>query len=78
MTVLAAAASAKELWYLTRASGAEALVLLTASICAGITSTLGVNARRWPRFAVRDLHRNLTLVAVVFTVRLGRRRAGLK
>lgn len=68
MTVLAAAASAKELWYLTRASGAVALVLLTASICAGITSTLGVNARRWPRFAVRDLHRNLTLVAVVFTV----------
>ena len=67
MTLVAAASNAKELWYLTRASGAVALILLTAAICAGIASTLGVHGRWWPRFAVRDLHRNLTLVAIVFT-----------
>lgn len=68
MTLVAATGGAKELWYLTRASGAVALVLLTAAICIGIASTLGLRRRRWPRFAVRDLHRNLTLVAIVFTV----------
>jgi DMSO/TMAO reductase YedYZ heme-binding membrane subunit len=68
VTLVAAAGGAKELWYLTRASGAVALILLTAAICVGIASTLGLHGRWWPRFAVRDLHRNLTLVAIVFTI----------
>jgi len=53
-------------WYLTRGSGAAALVLLTASICLGILTTLRWHARSLPRFAVAGLHRSLTLVAVVF------------
>ena len=58
--------SAKELWYLTRGSGAVALVLLTASVCLGIAMSLRVSSTRWPRFAVGTLHRNVTLLSVAF------------
>jgi Ferric reductase like transmembrane component len=54
------------LWYLTRASGAVALVLLTLSLCLGIAGTLRWRSRRVPKFTVADLHRNMTLLAVVF------------
>lgn len=58
--------SAKELWYLTRGSGAVALVLLSASVCLGVVMSLRVSSLRWPRFAVGTLHRNLTLLSIVF------------
>lgn len=58
--------NAKELWYLTRGSGAVALVLLTASVALGVVMSLRVSTLRWPRFAVGSLHRNLTLLAVAF------------
>lgn len=58
--------SAKELWYVTRGSGAVALVLLTASVALGIVMSLRVSSARWPRFAVGTLHRNVTLLSVVF------------
>jgi sulfoxide reductase heme-binding subunit YedZ len=58
--------SATTLWYLTRGSGAVALVLLTASVVLGVLTTLRVEARAWPRFAVGVLHRNLTLLSIVF------------
>ena len=60
--------SGKELWYLTRGSGAVALVLLTVAIVLGIVSSLGVRSGRWPRFAVGAVHRNVTLLAIVFVV----------
>jgi len=60
--------SPTELWYLTRGSGAVALVLLTASVVLGILTALRVQGRRWPRFAVGSLHRNLTLLSIVFVV----------
>jgi DMSO/TMAO reductase YedYZ heme-binding membrane subunit len=58
--------SAKELWYLTRGSGVVALLLLTASVALGVLTSLRVRAPRWPRFAIGGLHRNLTLLAIVF------------
>ena len=58
--------SSTELWYLTRASGAVALVLLTAAVVLGILAALRVQGRRWPRFAVGHLHRTLTLLSIVF------------
>jgi len=58
--------SAKELWYLTRGSGAVALLLLTASVALGVLVSLRSTTNRWPRFAVNSLHRNLTLLAIVF------------
>jgi len=64
--VIAAASNAKELWYLTRGTGVVALLLLTASVVLGVTTTLGARLRRWPRFAVAGVHRNLTLLAIAF------------
>lgn len=59
-------ANARTLWFVTRGSGVVALILLTCATLLGVT--LGVRARsaRWPRFAFADLHRNLTLLAIVF------------
>ncbi len=56
------------LWYLTRGSGVVALVLLTAAVVLGILASLRVRGERWPRFAVGSLHRNLTLLSIVFVV----------
>ncbi|MGE5272931.1 MAG: ferric reductase-like transmembrane domain-containing protein [Verrucomicrobiota bacterium] len=65
MTLLAAT-SGSAVWYLTRASGVVALLLLTATMLLGVLSASLWRSERWPRFAVADLHRNLTLVALVF------------
>jgi methionine sulfoxide reductase heme-binding subunit len=66
--ILAASNNGKELWYLTRASGAVALLLLTASVVLGVANTTRWKTDRWPRFLVYGLHRNVTLLALVFTV----------
>ena len=54
------------LWYTTRATGVVSLVLLSASMVLGILTTTRVQSPRMPRFAVSELHRRVTLVAVVF------------
>jgi DMSO/TMAO reductase YedYZ heme-binding membrane subunit len=41
-------------------------VLLTASICLGIATTLRWRSTGLPRFAVAGLHRTVTLIAIVF------------
>ena len=46
--------------------GAVPLVLLTASLVLGITAHNGVGAPHVPRFAIAMLHRNLSLLVVVF------------
>lgn len=58
--------NATELWYLTRGSGAVALVLLTASVSLGVLMALRLTSPRWPRFALGWVHRNLSLLAVAF------------
>jgi methionine sulfoxide reductase heme-binding subunit len=50
------------LWYLNRATGVVLLALLTASTALGILSLRG-GSRRWPRFALQSLHRNLSLLS---------------
>jgi len=66
--VLAASNNGKELWYLTRGTGAVALLLLTASVLLGVANTTRWKTDRWPRFIVYGLHRNVTLLALTFTV----------
>jgi ferric reductase like protein len=56
------------LWYLTRASGVVALLLLTGTMLLGVVGAKRWRSERWPRFAVADIHRNLTLLALVFLV----------
>jgi hypothetical protein len=59
-------ASTRTLWYVTRGTGVVALLLLTASVLLGIGVALRWRGRRWPRFAVADAHRNLTLLSIAF------------
>ena len=54
------------LWYATRAAGLVALVLLTATTALGLLTAGRVSTRRWPRFLVSGLHRNLSLLALFF------------
>lgn len=54
------------LWYTTRGAGAVTLVLLSASVVLGILSALRVQSATWPRFLTTGLHRNLSLMTLVF------------
>jgi len=53
-------------WYLTRSSGAVALLLLTGTVLLGVLDVQRVSTPRWPRFIVDSLHRNVSLLAMVF------------
>jgi sulfoxide reductase heme-binding subunit YedZ len=56
----------KTYWYLTRASGAVALILLTLALVVGVAAIGRVATRRWPRFAVDGLHRTSSMLALAF------------
>jgi len=58
------AATSPIIWYSTRATGTVALVLLTGSVLLGILTTTRVGGRNVPRFALTDLHRRVSLIAV--------------
>ena len=64
--MILAAGNGTTFWYLTRGSGVVALILLTAAVVVGIVNALRWRNDRWPRFALTDAHRNLTLVAIAF------------
>ena len=49
------------LWYLMRATGATALVMLTATLVIGIVKVRRWAPRRTPRFLLDDAHRTLAL-----------------
>ncbi|HEY7831326.1 MAG TPA: ferric reductase-like transmembrane domain-containing protein [Solirubrobacteraceae bacterium] len=67
MSLLLAATKGPSIyWYLTRATGAVALVLLTMSLALGVMDTRRFNTTRWPRFVIDGLHRNASLLALVF------------
>jgi predicted ferric reductase len=60
--------SSTPLWYTTRATGLVAMVLLTAAMAAGLLTSVRFEQRSWPRFVTLGLHRNLSLLALAFTV----------
>jgi sulfoxide reductase heme-binding subunit YedZ len=53
-------------WYVTRGSGAVALVLLTVAFVLGIPTARSADHRAAPRVVMQLLHRNASLLAVVF------------
>ena len=55
-------------WYLTRGSGVVSLVLLTASVVIGIAGSMRVSGGLWPRFAVETVHRDVSLLVVLFLI----------
>ena len=58
--------NAHTLWYMTRATGIVAMVLLTATVVLGITTSVRYATPEWPRFAWQDIHRRLSLLSTVF------------
>ncbi len=53
-------------WFVARGSGAVTLVLLTVSLVLGIPTLLSWGTPRAPRLIVQLLHRNVSLLVVVF------------
>jgi len=62
--IMAAAAGSAGLWYLSRGSGLVLLMLFSAVVVLGVATRTGSAPSRWPRFAVAELHRTLSLFAV--------------
>jgi predicted ferric reductase len=54
------------LWYVTRATGLVALVLLTASVLLGLLNAGRFRGERWPRFLTQGLHANVSLLVLAF------------
>src|SRR5215469_14425217 len=54
------------LWYVTRATGLVTLLLLTASVLLGLLTAGRFASERWPRFLTQGLHRNVSLLVLVF------------
>lgn len=54
------------LWYLTRATGTVSLLLLTFSVFLGVLTRSRHATRKTPRFVVVGLHRNVSLMILVF------------
>ena len=55
-------------WYLTRSTGAVALLLLSVAVALGVADVRRFSTSSWPRFVVDALHRNVSLLALVFLV----------
>jgi len=63
---MSAFSSSNATWYLMRASGVVALVLLTAVLVLGIATNRRWRPGRAPRVATAGLHRSISLLAVAF------------
>jgi methionine sulfoxide reductase heme-binding subunit len=63
-----AATGSQGLWFVSRGSGLVLLVLFSVVLALGAATRMGSAPRRWPRFAVAELHRTLSLFAVALLV----------
>jgi len=61
-----ALSSGTTMWYLARGSGVVTLVFLTISVVLGIVTSFRWSSPNWPRFVVEFVHRNVSLLVVVF------------
>jgi hypothetical protein len=66
MTALLASSGPSTYWYLTRSTGAVALILLTISVVLGVLDVNRWSNARWPRFVIDGLHRSSSLLVLVF------------
>jgi methionine sulfoxide reductase heme-binding subunit len=56
------------MWYLARATGITAFVLLTVTVALGVVTSLRWQTRNIPRFVIEYVHRNVTLVVLALIV----------
>ena len=68
MLAPAATAGPSAYWYLTRGTGAVALILLTLSVTLGVANVRRAHTEHFPRFVVDAVHRSASLLAVAFVV----------
>lgn len=54
------------LWYAARGAGIVSMLLFTGVMLLGLMTSGRWQARDWPRFITTDLHRNVSLLALVF------------
>jgi methionine sulfoxide reductase heme-binding subunit len=66
LATAATSSSPAILWYLTRGTGVVALILLTLTLALGIANIRRLETRRVPRFVIEAVHRNISLLAVIF------------
>jgi predicted ferric reductase len=59
-------ATAALTWYVARAGGLLAFVLVTVAVVLGLTMSGRARSQRWPRFAVEEVHRFVGLLAGTF------------
>jgi methionine sulfoxide reductase heme-binding subunit len=68
MSVVLASVGPSLYWYLTRSTGAVALLLLTLALALGVLDVQRWSSESWPRFVLDSLHRNVSLLALAFLV----------
>lgn len=66
MNAILASTGPSAYWYLTRSSGAVALILLTLALVLGVVDVQRWSTEKWPRFVLDSLHRNVSLLALAF------------
>jgi sulfoxide reductase heme-binding subunit YedZ len=66
VTVVALVAPPSPLWFVARASGVVALLLLTLSVLLGIAVGARWRAPGWPRWMSAELHRQVVLLCFAF------------
>jgi methionine sulfoxide reductase heme-binding subunit len=54
------------LWYTTRGAGVVSMVLLSGVMVLGMLTRARVGGPRWPRFLTAALHRDLSMMTLVF------------
>jgi sulfoxide reductase heme-binding subunit YedZ len=61
-----AASSPSVYWFITRGSGLVTLILLTLTLALGVFNVQRLQSARVPRFVINAVHRNASLLAIVF------------
>ena len=61
-----AASSPSVYWFITRGSGLVTLILLTLTLALGVSNVQRLKSGAIPRFVINAVHRNASLLAVVF------------
>jgi sulfoxide reductase heme-binding subunit YedZ len=56
------------LWFVARGSGIVTLLMVTASVCFGLTTVARLAHETWPRFFNLEMHRRISLLAIAFNV----------
>lgn len=66
MSALVASSGPSAYWYLTRSTGAVALLLLSAAVALGVVDVRRWSTPGWPRFVIDSAHRNASMLALAF------------